>query len=291
MLYIASEKGLAQNTLESYERDVNAFAAFLADKGVTAWDSASREHLIAFLSHLQDQGYASSSICRTFIALKVLFRFLKRESSIQENITIHLSTPKLWQLMPEYLTQDEMDRLLQQPDAATPTGCRDLAVLEVLYACGLRVSELCGLKLYDVTDDYVKVKGKGGKERLVPIGRKAIKALDDYLTTFRGETGDDKNPPLFVTQKGKTLNRVSVWKMIKHRAQHAGITKNISPHTLRHSFATHLLDHGADLRVIQEMLGHASIQSTDRYTHVSQTHLKEAFDAFHPRRILTLSAE
>ena len=160
---------------------------------------------------------------------------------------------------------------------------RDRAILEVLYASGLRVSELCNLGLYAVDDEFVRVKGKGGKERLVPIGRKAVEAIDYCLQHFRGECRNEKNPVLFSTNRGKKIDRVNVWRMVKKYAKQAGIVKNIFPHTLRHSFATHLLDNGADLRVIQEMLGHASINSTDRYTHLSRRHLVEAFNAFHPR--------
>jgi integrase/recombinase XerD len=284
MLYIASEKGLASNTLEAYHRDVCSFADVLAIGGVFSWRDVTNDHLIHFLSILKDKNYASASLCRTLIAIKVFFRFLKRESLIEENITLHLETPRIWQLIPEYLTESEVERLFRQPDLSTAIGIRDKAILEVLYACGLRVSELCHLGLYDVDDHYVRVKGKGGKERMVPIGKKAIEAIDHYLHLYRGETYDDPHPPLFVTNTGRPLDRIQIWKMIKIYAKKAGISKEISPHTLRHSFATHLLHYGADLRVIQEMLGHSSIQSTERYTHVSQARLHEAFDAFHPRK-------
>jgi integrase/recombinase XerD len=189
----------------------------------------------------------------------------------------------MWQLIPEVLSVAEVDALLKAPDVATAAGARDRAVLQVIYACGLRVSEACGLNLQDVGDQIVRVRGKGGKERVVPIAKSAVEAIDDYLTRFRQEGERAKHPPLFVSEKGKRIDRILVWKRVKHYAEIAGIRKEISPHTLRHSFATHLLENGADLRVIQEMLGHSNIQTTDRYTHISQRHLAEAFEAFHPR--------
>ncbi len=181
------------------------------------------------------------------------------------------------------MSSHEVDRLLAAPDENTPEGLRDKAILEVLYACGLRVSEACSLKIYDVDDNFIKVCGKGGKERTVPIGRAALKAVDKYLSRCRVDTGGEGDHQFFVTSRGKPIDRIFVWKMIKKYALQANISKNISPHTLRHSFATHLLDNGADLRVIQELLGHASISSTDRYTHVSRKHLITSFEKFHPR--------
>ncbi|MCB1135379.1 MAG: tyrosine-type recombinase/integrase, partial [Chlamydiia bacterium] len=174
------------------------------------------------------------------------------------------------------------DALLSQPNPKTALGARDRAILELLYASGLRVSELCSLKINDVDDDALKVMGKGSKERIVPLGRKALEAIDFYLLHYRERWDSKKQRRLFLTRTGKDLDRISVWKMVKRYAREAGIQKSISPHTLRHSFATHLLDNGADLRVIQEMLGHATITSTDRYTHVSQTQVQEAFHRFHP---------
>lgn len=202
---------------------------------------------------------------------------------IANNVTLYLESPKIWQLIPEVLSVEEMERLLAQPDPETNVGSRDRAILEMLYGSGLRVSEVCGLKIHDVDDKFVKVFGKGSKERVVPVGAKAIEAVDHYLARFRDQTDSSRQQALFVNQRGKPIDRIFVWKMIKRYANEAGIVKNISPHTLRHSFATHLLDNGADLRVIQEMLGHASISSTDRYTHISKSRLHEAFGKFHSR--------
>lgn len=284
-LYLASEKGLAKNSLEAYERDIGLFVDFLRRRGLSQWGDVDPQVLVDFLSDLKTRDYASSSLCRTFAAVKVLFRFLKREGLVAVNATLYLESPRLWKRVPDVLTLREVERLLQAPDGNTFDGCRDRAVLEVLYASGLRVSEVCHLKIQDVRDDFVRVFGKGSKERLVPIGKKAIEAVDDYLLRFRAQFDSERNLLLFLTDKGKPLTRGAVWRNIKRYGLQVGILKNLHPHVLRHSFATHLLDHGADLRLIQEMLGHSSIASTDRYTHVSIRHLQEAFHHCHPRKV------
>jgi integrase/recombinase XerD len=276
--YIASEKGLAVNTIEAYQRDNASFMNFLRQNGITSFQEVQQDHIVGFLSFLKSQNFATSSICRALIAIKVMCRFFKREGITPTNASFYLESPKLWQLIPEVLSCEEVDLLLKQPDIETALGARDKAILEVLYASGLRVSEVCTLKINDVDDTFVKVMGKGSKERLVPIGREAIKAVDHYLN-YRDQWESEKQQILFVSIKGNPIDRIAIWRMIKSYAKQAGITKNISPHTMRHSFATHLLDNGADLRVIQEMLGHSNIGSTDRYTHISRTHLQEAFDA------------
>lgn len=282
--YLAAEKGFSPHTLEAYSRDCSAFAEYMQRQGQSGFAQMKREDIVSYLSHLQEQRYAMASICRALMAIKVLFRFLKRELIIPLNIALLLESPKLWQLIPEVLTHEEVEKLLEAPDRATASGARDYAMLELLYSSGLRVSELCGLGLQDVDDTFVRVMGKGRKERLVPVGRKAIAALDDYLVRFRGESREEENAPLFISRLGSRIDRVAVWRAIKNYARQAGVGKKISPHTLRHSFATHLLDHGADLRIIQEMLGHASISSTERYTHISKNRLQESFQACHPRQ-------
>lgn len=281
--YLGSEKGLAQNTLISYRRDISMFAELLGKKGTLSWDAVSEEDVIVFLSTLKNEEYATSSICRSLVAVKMLFRFLKREKVIVKDVTLHLDSPKMWQLIPEVLTVAEVDALLKAPDTTTSLGARDCAVLQMIYASGLRVSEVCGLNVSDVDDKVVRVRGKGGKERIVPVAKSAVDAIDSYLVNHR--QNGDAQIALFMGQKGKRINRLAVWKRLKLYGKAAGIKKEISPHTLRHSFATHLLENGADLRVIQEMLGHASISTTDRYTHISQRHLTEAFEAFHPRNL------
>ncbi|MBS0628514.1 MAG: site-specific tyrosine recombinase XerD [Verrucomicrobia bacterium] len=279
LVYLASEKGLAQNTLIAYETDLLAFIKFLGDKDLKL---VSKKDVIGFIEFKQKKGLASSSLCRALIAIKVFFRFLKKESLLQIEEIAFLESPKIWQLIPEVLSLEEVDLLLKAPDVKSFLGCRDRAILEVMYASGLRVSEVCNLDFLDVGEESVRVKGKGGKERIVPIAKASLARVDEYLVKFRDQS-KELIEALFVTTKGKRIDRVNVWNRIKLYAKKAGLEKNISPHTLRHSFATHLLENGADLRVIQEMLGHAHIATTDRYTHISQKHLTTSFDSFHPR--------
>ena len=281
--YVTSERGFSPHTVAAYRRDIEMLLELLKKKGKGAIGDVIEGDIIDFLSQLKNEQYASSSVCRALVAVKVFFRFLKREKWITVDPTVHLDSPKLWQLIPEVLTCDEVNRLLNCPDPMDPVGGRDRAIFEVIYASGLRVSEVCGLNLFDIGENTVRVKGKGGKERIVPIAQAAIAAVDHYLVHYRGAPAAGKDLPLFVTSKGKRIDRTLVWQRIKHYGRQAGIMKPISPHTLRHSFATHLLENGADLRVIQEMLGHASIATTDRYTHISQQHLTQAFSSFHPR--------
>ena len=281
--YLALEKGLALNTQEAYSHDINMFFTHLDTDHIDDIQLITEEHIINFLSVLKVNEYATSSLSRTLIAIKVFFRYAKREGIVPADVAFYLESPKLWQIIPEVLSTSEVEKLLAQPDTFTPFGTRDKAILEVLYATGLRVSEVCSLNIYDVDDEYVKVLGKGGKERIVPIGKTALAAVDHYLNIGRHLTDSENEKALFVTRSGKRIDRFRVWNRIKTYAKQAGIEKNVSPHTLRHSFATHLLDNGADLRVIQEMMGHANINSTDRYMHVSRQHLQKLFHAFHPR--------
>ena len=284
ILYLGSERGLSINTIEAYQRDLHLFYHYLFTQGIKPIGAIEERDVMGFLSFLDKKGYANSSSYRTLMALKIFFRFLRKEDKISLDPTCHLEAPKLWQLLPEVLTEEEVIALLNAPEADCFIGARDNAILEVLYACGLRVSELCHLNIYDIQDDLIKVKGKGGKERIVPIAKVAVNAVDRYLTEFRSEWFEDAlGEPLFVTEKGKRVNRTLVWHRVKIYIKKAGINKRISPHSLRHSFATHLLHHGADLRIIQEMLGHADIATTDRYTHLSKEELFAKFKNFHPR--------
>ena len=281
--YISSEKGLATNTIEAYRRDIALFYTFLVSQNSPDLKQVSASMLVAFLGYIKAKEYASSSISRMLIAVKVFFRFLKKEGWIPIDPSQHIDSPKIWQLIPEVLSVTEVDELLKTPDKETYVGARDVAILQVMYASGLRVSEVCSLNLFDITEDTVRVKGKGGKERVIPIAKVAVQAVDTYLACFRQPVEKPDELALFLTVKGSRIDRVLVWNRIKYYAKKIGILKTVSPHTLRHSFATHLLENGADLRIIQEMLGHASIGTTDRYTHISQKHLHEAFTAFHPR--------
>ncbi|MBI5272835.1 MAG: site-specific tyrosine recombinase XerD [Chlamydiia bacterium] len=275
--HLRFERGLSSHTIEAYGRDVRLFADTLA---LSDWNGVSPESVMQFLSYLQEKDYSSASVCRTVIAVKVYFRFLKKEGVVSTDLGRYFDTPKLWQLIPEVLSVEEVNDLLMQPKSDDCMGLRDRALFETLYATGMRVSEVCQLRIGDVHEAFVKVNGKGKKERLIPIGQKALEAIRLYLA--QGDKRDSQTP-LFLSKNGKRLDRVAVWRRIKMYAKSAGIEKTISPHTLRHSFATHLLDNGADLRLIQDMLGHEDIGTTDRYTHVTGARLKTSFQKFHPR--------
>ncbi|MCE5294928.1 MAG: site-specific tyrosine recombinase XerD [Chlamydiales bacterium] len=281
LLYLRAEKGLSPHTLEAYGRDVRNFLTHLNNQKPV--EQIDRDDVITFLAMLQAKKYASSSVARALIALKVFFRFLKRENKHPHDIGKLLDTPKLWQMLPDVLSSTEIELLLAQPDLSSNQGIRDKAILELLYATGIRVSELCNLAIYDIDDDQIRVFGKGSKERIVPVSKRAVEAVDDYLAKVRQAYDSETLKTLFLSLKGKPIDRTSVWKLIKTYAKQAQINKNIFPHMMRHSFASHLLDGGADLRIIQEMLGHAHISSTDRYTHVSLNKVHERFKSMHPR--------
>ncbi len=281
--YLASEKGLARNTLTAYQTDLSSFLDYLESNQVEDVSQLTKEMIIAFLETKQKKGLASSSLSRALAAIKMFCKFLKREKALPVNISDFLESPKIEQLIPEVLTMQEMKELLAAPDSTSFLGSRDRAILEVLYASGLRVSEVCGLNIYDVGDESVKVKGKGEKERIVPIASFSLQIIDAYLAQFRSLIPNKKETALFTTSKGRRISRQEIWNLVKAYGTKIGLQKNISPHTLRHSFATHLLENGADLRVIQELLGHSHIATTDRYTHISQKHLSDAFAQFHPR--------
>lgn len=272
--YLRSERGLSQHTVEAYGRDVALF--------IQKTKALDAEAIYTFLAHLKEKNYASSSICRMLVAVKVFVRFLKREGFLESDFGQSFETPKIWKFVPDILTIEEVDLFLAQPKNEDALGSRDKAILELLYATGMRVSELCSLKISDLNDASVKIHGKGRKERLIPVGRRARDAIDHYLIHFRGEAKEQR-AALFLSNRGNQIDRITVWERVRHYARAAGITKAISPHTLRHSFATHLLENGADLRIIQEMLGHEDIGTTDRYTHLANSRIKDSFKKFHPR--------
>jgi integrase/recombinase XerD len=279
--YIDSERGLAANTLSAYRRDLYQLHALCVREG-RPWPPDA-EAVVETLREAQNLGKKTTSQVRALIAAKVFLRYLFRENHVSCDHSAVLESPKVWETIPSVLSYQELDRLLQAPDCSTDEGMRDRAILELLYGTGMRVSELCSLSIYDVTDDLVKVHGKGGKERLVPIGRQALLAVDAYLNHVRQKSDSAVELHLFVTKRGRPLDRMIVWKMVREYVRKIGLDKRVSPHTFRHTYATHLLDAGADLRVIQELLGHAHISSTDRYTHVSRSQIREVFRTFHPR--------
>jgi len=282
--YLSVEKGLAQNTLDAYRQDLMRYDAFLKKEKVADWGKVSRTHILKFLNAESKRGLESSSIARGLVSVKLFHRFLTKERYVPSDITSVLESPKLWKKLPHFLTSQEMDSLLKMPDLKTQGGIRDLALLECLYATGMRVSELTELTMENVYLDnkFIKCRGKGDKERLVPLGGVAISACQVYLTKVHPKLKPKTNH-FFLGRNGKGLSRQYVWQLIKKYARLAGITKVITPHTFRHSFATHLLERGADLRVVQELLGHSDISTTQIYTHVSGNRLKSVHAKFHPR--------
>lgn len=278
--YLAIEKGLSQHTVEAYLRDCTLFSCVCGK----AIEECTQEDIIDFLGMQRRVGYADASLMRLQASLKSYFRFLLREKKIERNIAEFLESPKIWTLIPEVLTHEEIEQLFTLPDITCFLGSRDLAIFELLYATGVRVSEACALNIVDVDNDSVRVMGKGSKERIVPFGKKALLAIDHYLLNFRDRFSQKEQNALFVSKGGRRMGRDEVWRRLKNYAKQAQIVKNISPHTLRHSFATHLLEGGADLRVIQELLGHESIATTDRYTHVAPSQMRDAFFHYHPRK-------
>jgi integrase/recombinase XerD len=277
--YLGAEKGLSSHTQAAYKRDLYQLYTYIKAQG-KIWPPQA-ETIVAFIE--TQNAKKPTSLARAIVACKVFLKYLFREEQIERDESLYLETPKLWQTIPNVLSDDEIDRLLHAPDLSQNEGIRDAAILELLYGTGIRVSELCKLSIYDVSDDAIKVFGKGEKERIVPLGTKAKDAIDRFLVQVRCAFESEIVRALFVTEKGKPIDRFTVWQIVKRYARKANIEKSISPHTFRHTYASHLLDAGADLRIIQELLGHASISSTDRYTHVSKSQIRELFRAFHPR--------
>jgi integrase/recombinase XerD len=279
---LAVERGLANNTVEAYQRDLRQHLEMLSARGVTQPDAVQESHVILYLGHLRRSGAAPATAMRKVSALRSFYRCLVREEIIAADPCANLPAPQFLRRLPGVLSIEEVERLLAQPNPSKPRGLRDRAMLELLYATGLRVSELVGLRRGDVNMDLrlLRCVGKGSKERIVPVGRPAISALQAYLASRQ-----DASPVLFLGNKGKPLTRVAFWRIIGRYARQAGIQTPISPHTLRHSFATHLLDGGADLRAIQELLGHANIVTTQIYTHISVDRLREVYRAYHPRAL------
>jgi len=278
--YLALERGLSQNTIAAYRRDVRAHLGFLAQIGIAHPRDADESHLLRYLSRLRKAGAAPATVLRKLSAVRSFYRYLAREAIITAEPTANLESHRLESRLPAVLSLNEVEAMLAKPDPSTARGLRDSAMLELLYATGLRVSELTQLEVGDVNLKlgFVRCMGKGSRERIVPLGRKAIEAIERYLPTRKADS-----PALFPGRRGGKLTRVACWQIIKRYAALAGITGHVSPHTLRHSFATHLLERGADLRAIQEMLGHVSISTTEIYTHVSTDHLREVYQSTHPR--------
>jgi len=285
--YLTVERGLANNTILAYQSDLHNFLGFLKERKLSSIQQVDKSLVVAFLLYLQKSGRATSTISRNLAVLKSFFQFLVAEKKIEKDPTVNLEAPKLEKKLPQVLTTNETELLLNQPNENDPIGLRDKAMLELLYATGIRVSELVSLNVSDVNLElgYVRCVGKGSKERIVPIGGMAVKYLRMYLEYGRHRLTRNAATEeiLFFNHYGGRLTRQGFWKIIKKYAKQAHIEKDITPHTLRHSFATHLLENGADLRSVQEMLGHADISTTQVYTHLTRSRLKEVYLKTHPR--------
>ena len=282
--YLAVEKGLARNTILSYARDIRKFLGFVK-AGKLAWNRVPEETVVRFIHKESRAGLSARSLARLISALRSFYKFLLLSGFVKMDPSSQLTTPSTWRSLPKFLTVKEVEELLRAPDDKKPRGVRDRAMLEVLYGSGLRVSELASLRLAEVNleDGFLVCRGKGGKERIVPLGRSACGAVGRYLAEVRPLVVLGERDELFLSRRGKPFTRQGLWKLIRQHAREAGLAAKISPHILRHSFATHLLERGADLRSVQLMLGHSQITTTQIYTHVSRERLRRAYDQFHPR--------
>lgn len=284
--YVSLERGLSKNTRSAYADDISRFLDDLAKQNVKSINDVTRKQILDHLMAEKARGLAANSLSRHLVSLKVFFRYLAQEGLLSINVAETMDSPKVWKMLPSVLTPKEIDRLFAAPDLKKPLGVRNRALLELLYASGLRVSELAGLQLTDLHFDerFLRCIGKGRKERVVPVGGTAIKWVQQYLKEVRPQlTPGDQEQTVFLSNRHQPMSRKTIWDMIKKCARDAGITKKVYPHSLRHSFASHLLANGAELRIIQEMLGHADIATTQIYTHVDPDRLKGVHRQFHPR--------
>lgn len=283
--YIKIERNLSANTVSAYATDLALFRQHCADQKLSDLGSISTAPILEYLISMSKGGLAVRTQARKLITIRRLFHFLCRERYLQSDPTLQLELPKIGRKLPEVLSLSQVEALLAAPDRSNSRGLRDAAMLELLYATGLRVTELCQLRA-DATDfdrGFLRATGKGDKERLVPIGETALNMMREYLLEIRPTLDKKRSPFLFLTNRGTPMTRQGFWKLLRRYARGAGIAKEVSPHTLRHSFATHLLEHGADLRAVQAMLGHADISTTQIYTHISRKHLVEVYRKHHPR--------
>ncbi|HXA18134.1 MAG TPA: site-specific tyrosine recombinase XerD [Thermoanaerobaculia bacterium] len=282
--YLAVEKGLAKNSLSAYQTDLRHFGHWLGDQK-RELEAVQRIDIVRYFQALRSAGISARSVARALAAIRGMFRFLVAERHLKHDPTENLENPKLWTTLPKSMQPEEVDALLRAPDRTTPEGLRDGAMLELLYATGLRVSELIHVKIDDLVMDagFLRTIGKGSKERIVPFGDSARDAIVVYVERGRPRFDKHADPYLFLSSRGRPMSRQAFWMKITRYARQAGIAGHISPHVLRHSFATHLLENGADLRSVQMMLGHSDISTTQIYTHVSRARLQKMYEQFHPR--------
>ncbi len=286
--YLSVEKGLSANTISAYRRDLYKYVEFLEkNKKLNHLNEVKHPYVTDYMMQLKDKGLGPNSISRNLVAIKVFHRFLTRERYVKADVTDVLDSPKLWKHLPDVLSVLEIEQMLKQPNLRSWMGIRDEAILELMYASGMRASEVCTLLMENLNIDvgFLKCVGKGSKERVVPIGSQAKETLEKYISKIRPMQIKKGTPArcVFLSRLGKPLSRQSLWKIIKKYAARAGIKKTITPHTLRHSFATHMLERGADLRIVQELLGHADISTTQIYTHIDKERLKSIHHKYHPR--------
>jgi integrase/recombinase XerD len=285
--YLSVERGLSRNTIISYSQDLRAYAGYVKSRSISGVSATTKNDIVGFMMARKDHGLAANSIARSLAAIRMFYRFLVRERILKSDPSSLVDSPKLWKKIPETLSVNEVEALLSQPNVRdVKLGARDRAILETLYATGMRVSEAVNLKLDNVNTEigFLRCIGKGDKERVIPLGKKAVISIKRYLETSRPSLLKNKeSDALFLSRFGKKISRQSLWKLIKHYARLARIKKPMKPHILRHSFATHLLERGADLRSVQEMLGHSNISTTQLYTHINKDRLKSIHRQFHPR--------
>jgi integrase/recombinase XerD len=285
--YLEVEKGFSHNTLEAYKNDLNQLAGFLEESGITPWEDFNRQAVLSYLTNLKERRYAATTVARKVAAIKSFFGFLVAEGLVKENPTREVPSPRVGKSLPKPISITQARQLLEETEKRdTPEAKRDKAMLHLLYASGMRVSELVSLNLNDIDTEggYVRCFGKGGKERLIPIHSQAVAALKDYISQGRPRLkAGGGEEALFLNRRGERLTRQGLWQILKGHAKSANLGVEITPHTLRHSFATHMLSGGADLRSVQELLGHANISTTQVYTHLTTEHVRRAYEKSHPR--------
>ena len=288
LMHLKIERGLADNSIESYQRDIKHYTQFLEKEKINDWNEIDRYVIVLFLQRLKESGKSDNSIIRMTSSLRQFHQFMRQEKFTIKDVMQSVDTPKKAETLPKVMSMKEVEKLLETPDTETEIGLRDRAILEVMYATGLRISELINLKMNELhlTMGFIQTIGKGNKERILPIGGMAIQYLNEYLEDSRPifeSRSAEESPYVFLNSRGKGLSRQGVWKNIKKTVQLAGIKQNVTPHMIRHSFATHLLENGADLRIVQELLGHSDISTTQIYTHITKARMKDIYKEYHPR--------
>lgn len=290
LMYLKIEKGLADNSIKSYQRDLLSYMDFLEKERILSWEKISRYDIVLFLKMLKEEGKSENSIVRMSSSLRQYHQFLRQENILKEDPMQYVDTPKKVNNLPKVLSMEEIEKILETPDVDKEIGLRDRAILEVMYATGLRITELVSLTMDELhlNMGFIQTIGKGNKERILPIGQEATKWMESYLKYSRPifeKRASDTTSIVFLNARGKGLTRQGVWKNLKKIVQQTGIKQNVTPHMLRHSFATHLLENGADLRVVQELLGHSDISTTQIYTHITKARMKKVYDQYHPRAL------